>query len=314
MTTLFVKNPYCRNGDADTAAVEAVLRRSGAVETFSVGSAATLEERIEALQGTLKRVVLAGGDGTLNAALPAILKFGLPMGVIPSGTANDFARSLNLPDDPVAAAEAIEENCTRQVDVGVANGHYFLNAIGIGLGPQLTKRLDREKKKRLGVLAYLTSLVEVIGERRRRFAAISVDGEEERYPFLQITVANGRHYGGGMTVCEDVEMDDGLLHMLCVRPLNPAQLFLRGLRIKYGAVKDDQKLVYRKGQTVEIKTRTLNEVTADGELVTSTPINCKLLPKALDVFVAREEAVITEADSDLFVRPAAACGGGNAAG
>lgn len=301
MTTLLVVNPYARGGDSDTAGIADALQKLGDVEIFKIGADKSLEDRIQEARTSLKRIVVAGGDGTLNSALPVILESGLPLGVIPLGTANDFARSLNVPNDPLEAAHAITASCTRRVDVGVVNGHYFLNAVGIGLGPELTKHMDRDKKKRLGVLAYLQSLIQVVGQRRRRFATLTIDGNRERMSFLQITVASGRHYGGGMMVSDDVEMDDGLLHVLCVRPLTPVQLFLRGLRIRYGAVEDDEKLLYRSGRKIEIYTRRRSDVTADGELVTMTPLRCHSINKALEVFVPREEAANADPDIETTI-------------
>lgn len=91
-------------------------------------------------------------------------------------------------------------------------------------------------------------------------------------------------------VSQDVEMDDGLLHALCVRPLKPSEMFMRGLRLRFGTVEDDDKLIYLPGRDIEVRTGRKREVTADGELVTTTPIVCRCLPQALEVFVPREES------------------------
>lgn len=289
MSTLFVVNPHSRNGDMDMTDVAKALASLGDVEILRLCGAKTLDEVVSAHRERIERIVVAGGDGTLNSVLATVLKSGLPLGIIPCGTANDFARSLDLASDPLTAAAQIVENCTRRVDVGAVDGRYFLNAVSIGLGPQLTKYLDHEKKKRLGILAYLGSLVQVLGQARRRYATFTVDGIRERMSFIQITVASGRHYGGGMTVSDEVKMDDGLLHLLCVRPLTPLQLFLRALRIKYGAIRDDEKLVYRQGHEVEVHTRARLDVTADGELIKKTPIVCTVVNKALEVFVPAAE-------------------------
>lgn len=291
MTTLLVINPHCRNGDTDfVEEVVEELSAAGPVSQYRIGSSEKLAARIDDLGEALARIVVAGGDGTLNNVLPDVLEAGVPLGVLPLGTANDFARSLELPKDPAAAAALIAGGATRTVDVGVVNGHYFLNAVGVGLGPELTKKMDREKKKRLGVLAYLQSLVEVVGQRKRQYATIDVDGESVRTPFMQITIANGRHYGGGLMVSDEVEMDDGLLHVLCVRPLKPLQLALKGLRIRFGATRDVEKLIYLKGKRVSVETRRRHDATADGELVTKTPLECRSLARSLQVYVAPAQA------------------------
>ena len=297
MTTLFIFNPYCRNGDMDISQIVEELERIGPVDVFKVSCKETVADRIEKLGPELERIVVAGGDGTMNTALPAILDSGKPLGVIPLGTANDFARTLCLPDDPIEAAKAIVAGRKREVDVGMVNGHPFLNAVGVGLGPELTKELDGEKKKRLGVVAYLESLIHVIYRRRRRLARLRIDGKSYRLPFVQITIGNGRHYGGGMTICEDAQVDDGKLHVLGVRPLTPLQLFLRGMRLKFGAVKDDEKLYYAKGRRVELTVRRRCEVTADGELVTTTPLACHIVREALSVYVPAGEPADRALDS-----------------
>lgn len=291
MTTLLIFNPYSRNGDADISGIVEELERLGPVDVFGINRKETVADRIEKLGRKLERIVVAGGDGTLNSVLQPVLESGKPLGVIPLGTANDFARTLDLPDDPVDAAKAITSGQKRKVDVGIVNGHPFLNAIGVGLGPALTKELNGEKKKRLGVVAYLDSLIHVFYQRRRYRAKLKIDGEIHRLPFVQITIGNGRHYGGGLTVCEDAKVDDGQLHVLGVRPLTPTQLFLRGLRLKFGAVKDDEKLFYSCGRMVELEVGRRCEVTADGELVTTTPLKVHTVKDALTVFVPAEEPV-----------------------
>lgn len=303
MTTLFVINPNSRSGDMDCNEILEVLSALGPVETHRLGEDGSLEKHIHRIGSSLKRIVVAGGDGTLNGVLPVVLDAQVPLGVLPLGTANDFARSLELPTDPVEAARLIAHDQTRKVDVGVVNDKYFLNAVGVGLGPELTKKLDKEAKKRLGVLAYLKSLIEVMGDRGWRAARITVDGKPVRTSFMQITVANGRHYGGGLMVSDEVEMDDGLLHILCVRPLTPLQLFLRGLRIRTGAVEDDDKLIYMKGRIVEIRTRKESDVTADGELITQTPIRCRCLRRSLPVYVERQETSVAADDTRESAEP-----------
>ncbi len=300
MSTLLIVNPYSRNGDADLDEVVAALSELGPVDVMKLGGEEEVPERIAKLGAGLERVVVAGGDGTLSSVLSDIVATGLPLGVLPLGTANDFAHSLGLSSDPVEAAKTICDNKTHGVDVGVVNGHYFLNAVGVGLGPELTKQLDRDTKKRLGVIAYLESLIQVFYKRRRYRATLRIDGREHRLPFVQITIGNSRHYGGGMTVCEDARIDDGVLHVLCVRPLTPLQLFLRGTRLKFGAVKDDEKLFYATGKRVELDVRRQCDVTADGELLSKTPIRCHTIKNAMQVYVSREQAAVCDAENDQY--------------
>ena len=95
-------------------------------------------------------VIIGGGDGTLSMAADALVDAQLPVGVIPLGTANDLARTLNLPLDPLAAAEVIAAGRQRRIDLGWVNGTHFFNVATIGLGVGVARRLTREAQTPLG--------------------------------------------------------------------------------------------------------------------------------------------------------------------
>lgn len=296
MTTLLCLNPASRTGGStDCEPLVERLHQLGPVVLHRVGEE-DLTQALGALEGRLQRIVVGGGDGTLNRSLPTLLQMGVPLGVLPLGTGNDFARSIGLPDDPVEAAQVIVDGRTRRIGLGRANGRPFLNSTGIGLGPELTRHLDHERKKRLGVLAYLTSLIEVVGRRRKQRADLTLDGRTRRVRYLQITIANGIHYGGGMTIAHDARLDDGKLRVLVIAPQTPRELMSRFFKLRRGDVVDapDPKVQLYTARSVRVDTSTRQEVTVDGELVTVTPVECSTIPDALEVYApqrALEERV-----------------------
>lgn len=268
--------------------VTEALENIGPVVEFRFDGGGSLGDAAKRIGTDLDRIVVGGGDGTLNLALPAVLQTGVPLGVIPLGTANDFVRSLNLPEDPVEAAELISRGHTQSVDVGKANGKPFLNAVGIGLGPELNNALDSETKQRLGVLAYLRGFVEVFHRRSRKGAILSLDGRRRKTRYLQITIANGVHYGGGMTIARQARLDDGELKVLCLYPLNAWRLLAQAVTLRRGPEPGEEETYGIKLYTakkVEVHTRESHDVTADGELITQTPLCCESMPQALDVYV-----------------------------
>ncbi|MGJ3262588.1 MAG: diacylglycerol kinase family protein [Salinarimonas sp.] len=114
---LLLVNPHSRRGADCLHDVLQALQGRGitvVVETFSAAREVSADIRRRA--GEVDAVVVCGGDGTVNAALPGILETGLPLGVAPCGTANDFARTLGLPQDPVAAMDAISGGLTRRTE------------------------------------------------------------------------------------------------------------------------------------------------------------------------------------------------------
>jgi YegS/Rv2252/BmrU family lipid kinase len=289
MTTLFAINPHSRSGSASPDAVAETLGTLGPVVEFRFGGEESLADAARRLGDRLERIVVGGGDGSLHFALPVVLQTGVPLGVIPLGTANDFARSLALPDDPVEAAEVIRGDCTRTVDIGTANGEPFLNAVGIGLGPELSKTLDRETKRKLGVLAYLRGLLEVVNRPSRQGAVIWLDRRRRKTRYMQITIANGVHYGGGMTIAQRARLDDGELKVLCLYPQTFWRLLGKAVALRRGPALGEQAdgMKLYAARRVRVLTRHPADVTADGELVTRTPLACESVPQALRVYVDR---------------------------
>src|SRR3546814_14081498 len=105
---------------------------------------------------------LSGGDGSISSAAPAVIESGLPLGIIPAGTANDLARTLSIPLDFAAAADVIVEGHSRRIDVGTVHGHAFFNVASIGLSSELAQTLDPATKKRVGRLGYAVAALRVI--------------------------------------------------------------------------------------------------------------------------------------------------------
>jgi diacylglycerol kinase (ATP) len=281
--TLLLVNPNARSGEQELGELLLPLQDLGSVIAPKSLDREAVREAIAHYAGSVARIVIGGGDGSLHAALPAVLEARLPLGVLPLGTANDFARSLGIADVP-AAVEAIVGGSTRPVDVGVVNGTCFLNAVGIGLGPEINRNLDKDSKSSLGILAYLLHAIKSLRRSRGMSAVIECNGSRHSLRSLQVTIGNGIHYGGGMTIASNARLDDGLLDVLSIPPQGFFSLLLKGPAIRSGnAGKIDDLQTFR-AREVRVHTGKPRDVTADGELVTRTPIECRVLPGKLRVF------------------------------
>jgi diacylglycerol kinase (ATP) len=158
-------------------------------------------------------VVLGGGDGTLNSAAPALAESGLPLGILPMGTANDLARTLEIPADLVSAAQIIVDGHVRRIDLGDVNAKPFFNVASLGLSTRMTQELTTDVKQRWGAFGYALATFRALSQTRPFSAEVRSQGGVRKALTLQISVGNGRHYGGGMTVEEDAEIDDGCLNL-----------------------------------------------------------------------------------------------------
>ena len=282
--TLLLTNPGSRSGKDQAKALSDSLSGEGEVHAIQPDKPEQLPQAIREHGPRVDRIVLGGGDGTVNLALDALLEVDKPTGLIPLGTANDLARTLGIPDDIDEALAVIKRGHLRSVDVSRADDVSFINAIGLGLGPSMTREMDSDTKARLGVLAYLVGIVRAFRGQKAFKARIETDRGQHQGKFLQITVANGVHYGGGMTIAEDARIDDGCLDVLLVRQQSRLELLANALRFKTGDTRTANWLTHTRCRRVSIKTNPSLEFTADGEFLGKTPLECTIKPSALRVF------------------------------
>lgn len=239
---------------------------------------------IARLQESSDAVVVCGGDGSIAAAAPAVMESGLPLGIIPAGTANDLARTLSIPLDFAAAADLVVAGHSRLIDLGVVNGHAFFNVASIGLSSELAQKLDPETKKRFGRLGYAVAALRVLSSGRRFEARIFEKGSSTRVKTYQIAVGNGRLYGGGNVVAESAAIDDGRLDLYSLEMPNLWKMALMARAFRAGTHGAWEEVRTARCVEFDIETRRPMAINTDGEIVTSTPAHFRVLPAAVRVF------------------------------
>ena len=282
---LLVANPGARKGTEGLPEAVELLRSAGfAVVVPEAGEPGDLPRIITEARGRADLVVVGGGDGTLGASLPGLVDAGLPVGVLPLGTANNFARTLGIPTDLAAAVGVIGAGRTRAIDLGVLNDRYFLTTASLGLSVRITEELSDETKRRWGRMAYAQAALRVLRKARPFHATIRYDGHTLETRTVQIVVGNGRFYGHAMTVAEDARIDDQRLdfYSLEVRHWWRMITLLPALRRgTHGGKSGVQSLRCRE---LTIETRTPRQIDIDGELGGETPARISVAPAALRVF------------------------------
>jgi diacylglycerol kinase (ATP) len=221
----------------------------------------------------------------MHTAAPALLATGLPLGVLPLGTANDLARSLGIPDTPEDAAAIILAGRTRAIDLGTVNGIPFFNVASLGLSVAVTKRLSGIMKRRFGMLAYPLAAGLTIMQSRRFRVTLTADGEDISTTTLQIAVGNGRFYGGGNLVEANAEIDDGVLDVYSLEPRAWWRLLVMARAFRAGEHHKLREVRSLACRTLSVRTKHPHDVSADGEIITTTPAEFAVLPKAVRVFV-----------------------------
>ena len=282
---LMIVNPKAREGVRGLSDINAVLELGGIdiVEAKPNGPDDLLAAIRQA--SDVDMIILGGGDGTLNSAAPAIIERGLPLGILPLGTANDLTRTLGIPAEPEAAAGIIADGRTRVIDVGSVNGVYFFNVASIGFSASLARGLTSEAKKRWGTLGYALAALNILTRSRPFTIDVEHDGISKKVRTVQISVGNGRFYGGGMAVAETATADDGTLDVYSLEVPNWWHLILLAPALRRGT--QGRSRYVRTFSTTELKlsSRRRHQVNADGELVTRTPAHFKIHPQSVKVFV-----------------------------
>lgn len=284
-----IANRKSGNSDADLDAALTRLRSVGAAALERPDGPGGIAAAVEAAAGQGHDIVLAGGDGTVNAALAALHRTGRSFGILPMGTANDFARTLGIPTDLEAAAAIVAAGHTRRIDVSTVNGHHFVNVASIGLAVEVALRHRGPRKRRLGVFNYPLVWWEAYRATRPFRVRIACDDSVRDERCIMLAVGNGRHYGGGLTIHEDARIDDGRLTLYFVKSAGSLQLVKMLPAFFVGTLYRQERAVALSGRRIRVETRRPKRVDADGEIVTETPASFEIFPGALRVFAPAAE-------------------------
>ena len=238
-------------------------------------------------------VVVGGGDGTVSCAAGVLADLPAPgrpvLGVLPLGTANDFARTLDIPSGLEAACRALAGGKVVDVDLGRANGAPFLNVASLGLSVGVTAALRPGLKRRLGPAAYPVATLLAYRHHRPFQAWLEFpDGDHEPLELddlLQVAVGNGRHYGGGNTVAPDAGIDDHLLHLYAIRQGRLRDHLSIARLLKDGSLIEHERVQHLTTRAVKVVTDVDLPVNLDGEIATTSPVLVEVVRNAIDVVV-----------------------------
>ena len=233
-------------------------------------------------------VVAAGGDGTVSDVAEGLIGGEIPLGIIPVGTANVFARELEL---PLTLAEAcallVGQHAISQIDAMKARDKYFVLQIGIGLDSLMIRDTERDAKRRFGRAAYIwTALTRLVGYQPVRFTVVA-DGKRLRPRASQVLIANGGVLGmPPFSWGPHIRPNDGRIDVCIVSARTVLDYLGLVWHTILGQQRSDRNVRYLSArQTIAISADQPLPVQADGEIIGETPIQIEVVPNAIHVIV-----------------------------
>lgn len=237
-------------------------------------------------------IVVAGGDGTLHEAINGMAEKRArpPLGIIPAGTTNDFARALKLPlRDPIRATRAIVEGQKVAVDIGKINDRYFINIAGGGALTDLTYEVPIKMKTMIGQLAYYIKGIEKLPSIRPSRVRIEADGMTIDEDIMLFLIANSNSIGGLEKVAPNADWTDGKFDCIVLRKSSLPDFLRIARHVIKGDHIHDPAVVYF--QTKRLKATSSEKVllNMDGEFGGQLPLEFSVLPKHLEVIMPQKE-------------------------
>jgi len=286
---LLIANLQSRRGRRGLESAQSALRAAGySFETLPLDRDFKLAQQIHRRRHLVDAVAVAGGDGTLNAVAQPLIDTGLPLLILPTGSANDLARTLGIPTDLPRAVDLLRSGQVREIDVGIANGHAFFNVASIGLGALVTRLVHPKVKKLLGRGAYGLAALRALFKVRPFTARIRGAGWDVEVKTFQVSVGNGRYYGGGAPVEARAQIDDGQLDLYSLEASDLLRLLVLAPKIRHGRQALAAQVRVGACTRFEIHTRRSHPVSLDGEIVTQTPVIFTVRPRAVRVVAPQD--------------------------
>lgn len=279
---IFIVNPTAGNGRAISVwfKVESELKSRGirykAHFTKDYNDATRIaRDLVQEQAGGM--IVAVGGDGTIHEVVQALANQQTVLGIIPAGSGNDLARSLEIPSDPCDALETIVRGKIRSLDLGKIGDRYFINNAGIGLDALVAKHASESKINRWGKAGYLLSAL--YGMARYHPTSIRMDIDGASYRFSQVwlvAVCNVPYYGGGIPICPEAIPDDGSFQ-ICVIHSIPRYKSLRAIvKILQGKHKGVAGIDQFTANNLIIESEHPLLLHTDGEMAGTTPVRIEV--------------------------------------
>lgn len=283
----FIYNPYSGE-NAILSELDKVLKihqeKGYQVVPYRIQKDTELAEALDDIDSTYKYILIAGGDGTVDSVVNAMMIKGikLPIAILPVGTANDFGKFLDLSADVGKACERILNSEPVPIDIGKINDKYFVNVASSGLFTDVSQKTDVNLKNTIGKLAYYLKGLEELPNFRRlkvHLKSKEIDYNGEMYLIL---VFNGQT-AGNFKLATRADVQDGYLDVIMIKAVAIIEILPLFIKILRGEHLDSDKVIYFKTNDVVIESNEDIATDIDGEKGPEFPLHIKCIKGGIKV-------------------------------
>jgi YegS/Rv2252/BmrU family lipid kinase len=286
----FVVNPVAGRGKSkkNMKKIAGYLTAKNILHTISfstkIGESLEITKRL--IENGSKNIVAVGGDGTVGEVLNGMTDLeNCNLGIIPSGTGNDFAMALGIPEDPIKAIDLILKGQPAYTDFIEMSTRRCINVAGCGIDVDVLKRCKKMKLIKGKPQYYISLLITLIRYKFIRFK-IKIDGAESEHRGFIAAVCNGKYFGSGIKVSPESDLSDGKLNVVIINEMKRRKILGHLLRLMRGTILESKYTKHVLCESVEIIGEKPITVNVDGELFDGEPFKCNVVTGKLKVFRA----------------------------
>ena len=246
-----------------------------------------INDIIRNLDDSYVKIIAAGGDGTVNIVVNAMIENGctLPLAVFPAGTANDYAHYFGIPSDIDGMLEIAAGDRTVPADVGCCNGRYFVNVAAIGSVIDVSQKTNAGMKNAMGVLAYYLKGLSELPALHPVSVKITTPEREFTEDIFFMVVLNGSSAGGFRKLGLDTSINDGLLEVIIFKGMKFLQMPGVGINVLRGKHDSDENVIYFKTSSIRIESDVDISTDIDGEHGQPLPLDISVLSGGINICV-----------------------------
>lgn len=288
----FIYNPYSGE-NAIVNKLDTVIKihqnHGYEIVPYRIERGREIDESLECIDKSYAYVLIAGGDGTVDSVLNAMMRKGikLPIAILPVGTANDFGKFIDMPQDITVACERIVESKPIPLDIGKINDKYFINVASTGLFTDVSQKTDIHLKNAIGKLAYYIKGLEELPNFRK--LKVNITSKEYNYngEMYLLLLFNGKT-AGNLNLATKADAQDGMLDLILFKAVPLIEFLPLFLKVLRGDHLDSEKVVYFKTSDVLIECDEDIVTDIDGEKGPEFPLRVQCIKDGIQVLGLKE--------------------------